>query len=113
MNSTLIGKRKKLRKNGLLTNHNSINNGTRVYCNNLSIDGHYSYYVTIGDKCKSTDAAINVSWHFRTVKAARPLKCEEVISMITPFQRGENPKIILTGGEVVDTVMVSHLGRKC
>jgi len=109
----LIKKRKKLRKKGLLTNHNNINNGARVYCNNLSIDGHYRYYVTIGDICKSTATAWNASWHFRTVKAERPLRCEEVISMITPFQRGDNPKIILTGGEVVGTVLVSNLGRQC
>ena len=109
----IIGKRKKLRKKGLLSNHDSINNGARVYCNNLSIDGHYRYYVTIGDKCKSTDTTANVSWHFRTIKAARPLKCEEVITKITPFQLGDNPKIVLSNGEVIDTVLVSTVGRKC
>jgi hypothetical protein len=111
----IIRKRKQMRKKGTLTGHSEINNGTLVYCNTLQLatDGQYVKHVTVGQPYQSTDASRTVSYHFRTVKAARPLRCEEAITNIKPFERGRNPKIIISGGEVVDTVLVDHLGPQC
>ena len=103
--------RKKLRKKGLLQNHNALNGGTDVYCTTqASVDGRpgervtgYRSMVTIGGPCPSTDTYANVSWHKRRVRPVRPIRVEEQIH-IRPFRRGERPTIVVSSGEMIETV---------